>query len=318
MKQLEQRLHSSASPEPERPLSADFTARISGQLAGKPWPAKRRPKWKEYLQMKLHKPAIATAAILATVALGGTAYAAVGGINGIRAFFTSEQPTKDGGRIVQLGTHACPRVDAFNITNKNRTDYQPYYVRVKAGSKLSNQQIVHIIEGVCQADAEGTINGAAMQQIESRPENKDKLVAGYADSVVLAASKSSLTIRSEVPYYTKNSPEIHSVTQTYTHIDTNAVVIDQGKTVGFDTLTAGDHIAITYRPNDASGGMSEAVGPDKIDPDSVTIVAATRLTQAMQDYFNYSRYQAHDFEQVVPCSSTPSGYCNVEEYLKNK
>lgn len=319
MNKLDERLRS-GRPQPGRPLRAGFTDHIISQLDDDraPWPQKRRPQWKEYIQMKFHRPVIVTSAFVAALAVGGTAYAAVGGIGGIRAFFAGQQATRDGGRVIQVGTQACPRVDAFNITDKNRTGYQPYYVRVKPGSSLTNQQIVSIIQGVCEADAEGTVNSPAMQQVENRPENKGRLIGGYADSVITAVSADSLTIRSSMPYHTPQGPSIHTVVQTFRHIDPAAVVINQGKTEPFGILQVGDHISITYRMNDPASAADESQGPDKLDPDTVTIAAVTRLSQAMQDYFNYSTYQARDFEQVTPCSSNPSGYCNIEQYLQDK
>ncbi|HSX43272.1 MAG TPA: hypothetical protein VLF59_04250 [Candidatus Saccharimonadales bacterium] len=318
MKQLEERLRRSSTPLPRRPLSADFTARIVGGLEGKPRAPKQRPKWKEYIQMKLHKPAIVAASVLAVFAIGGTAYAAVGGISNIRAFFSGQTATRDGGRVIQIGTNACPRVDAFNITDKHRTDSRSYYVRVKPASTLTNQQVVSIIQGVCEADAEGTLNSAAMQQVEIHIADKDTLIGGYADSVITALGNSSITLRSDVPYASKNGSVVRTVTQTYRHIDPQAQVVDAGKIESLSTLHVGDHVSITYQPIDPSSDHSETLGPDKLDADTVRIVAVTRLSQAMQDYFNYSKYQAHDFEQVVPCSYSASGYCNLEEYLKNK
>jgi len=318
MKHLEERLRESSSPVPRCPLGADFTARIVDGLEGKPRIPKHRPKWKEYIQMKLHKPAVATAAFIAALTIGGTAFAAVGGISGIRAFFDGQTPMSDGGRVIQVGTQACPRVDAFNITDKNRKDHAIYYVRINPESKLTNQQVVRMVQGACEADAQGELNGKAMSEVANRPENKDKLVGGYVDSVITALSKGSITIRSDIPYYTKNGPDIHTVTQTFPHIDPQAVVIDEGTIKSFDTLRVGDHIAISYRAAGNALSHSATMGPDKIDPNAQIIVVATRLSKVMQEYFNYTKHNSHDFEQVTPCSYTSDGYCDLREYLQHK
>ncbi len=318
MNDIESRLQR-ASIRPRRELRSDFTSTVLASLNGAERPSRRRPKWKEYIQVKLlHKPAAFAAAVLATITIGGTAYAAVGGIDGIRALFGGEQRMNDGSRVVQVDTKACPHVSAFNITDKNRSSNGTYYFRIKPNSKFTNTQVVHMVQGYCEADQEGVLNGNVAAPIDQRPENKDTLVGDYADSVITAITPASLTIHSIIPYGTNSGVETHPVTRTFTHIDPNVVVINKGATEPFSSLKVGDHISISYRATGNALLHSETQPPDQLNPDEATVVIITRVSQHASEYYNFQKYNSKDFEEVKPCKSTPSGYCTISEYMTQK
>lgn len=319
MKDLDARLRSGA-PRPHRKLRANFTTTTLAVIEeGKKEP-RYRPKWKEYIQVKiLHKPLVATAAFAATLIIGGSAYAAVGGISGIRALFSGETTLANGDRIVKVDTQECPHIDAFNITNKARTSHDPIYYRIKAASKLTNSQVVDIVQGTCAADAEGQLGTSIMADIQNRPENKNQLVGGYANSVVTALSPTQLTVSYDMPVaYTNGVTQYRHATQTFTHIDPNAVVIYSGAKYSLSTLKVGDHIGITYRATGDALAHSETTAPDQVNTDEATVVVVSKLSKTMQDYYAYQRYNGSEFERVAPCDKDPSGYCDAATYLDQK
>lgn len=309
MNDVDSRLRRSGS-KPGRELGADFTTNVLASLDKK---TGRRPKWKEYIQVKFHKPAIVAASFAATMIVGGSAYAAVGGVSGIRALFGGQKDLGGGARIVQVDTQNCPRVDSFNIADPNRTTHGSYYYRIKAGSKLTNQQVVDMVKGACEADAEGAVNGKAVAALEMLPENKDKLVGGYADSVITAITPTTMTVRSAVPIGTSKGITVHTIVQKFEHIDPHAVVINNGVKEGMNTLKVGNHVAITYRAVGDALSHSETLAPDQIDASAQTVVIVTRISEHMRQYFDYTKYNYREFEQVAPCQTDPSGYCTANQ-----
>jgi len=315
MKSLEERLGISGAT-PSRPLSTDFTVNVMAALDKGAQAPKRRPQWKEYIQVKFtRKSATGLAVFLATLAVGGSAYAAVGGISGIRALFGGQKTLSDGSRIVTVHTQDCPHVDAFNIVDKERTANGTYYYKINADSKLTNAQVVHMVQGYCEADAESVVNGKAVQSIEARPENKNKLVGNYGDSVITALTPTTISLRSDESFRDVNNKIVsHTVNQAFGHIDPHAVVINRGKIESFSTLRVGDHVAVEYRATGDALSHSETIAPDQIDYSAQTVVIAIRVSQHMSEYYDYTKYNSKDFTQVVPCSKTAIGYCTVDQY----
>jgi len=317
MRDIETRLKNSRVT-PRRPLRPDFTVQTIAKIGeeGVKRPG-RRPKWKEYLQMKLlNKPAAALTAVVLAITIGGTAYAAVGGLSGITALFGGQEDAGGGARIVKVDTQNCPHVDAFNITDHQRSAHATYYFKIKPSSRLSNQQVVAMVQGYCEADAEGVVNGLAVQKIQSEPQNQNTLVGGYVDSVITALSSQSLTIRSVVPYYAPNGSVNHVITQTFTKFDPEFVVVNQGALQPFSSLKVGDHIAVSYRATGDALTHSETLPPDQVDASAQTLVYVTKVSTHSSEYYEYQKYHGAEFEQVTPCSKTTSGYCSVEEYYQ--
>jgi hypothetical protein len=319
MNNLDARLRRSMAA-PRRPLHANFTTQTLAKLESETTEPKYRPKWKEFIPVKLFsKPLFAASAAVAVVALGGSAYAAVGGISGIRALFAGETQLHNGARIVKVATENCPHINAFNITNKNRTPHDPVYYRIKPGSKLTNQQVVDTVQGSCEADAEGVNNGTIARAVAEQPENKNKLVGGYADSTISALSKDSITLTFDMPYGTpENVYTLRHIVQTFNHIDPAVTVIYNGTTIPFETLKIGDHVAISYRATGDALAHSETMPQDKLDTNQAAVVIITKLSKHMQDYFTYTKYNGKEFEQVAPCDKDPSGYCDAATYLDQK
>jgi hypothetical protein len=315
MNDFETRLQGGTA-KPRRSLREDFTSQTIAAIREQPHEPKYRPKWKEYIPVKLfHKPAAIGAAFALTIAIGGSAYAAVGGISGIKALFGGETPLSNGDRIVKVDTQACPHVNAFNVTNKNRTPNGSVYYRVKASSKLTNEQVVQVVQGYCEADSESTRNGSLAQTIVNLPENKDKTVAWYGDTTVTSVSTDHITVAFDM-YGTKGHPnELQHVVTTFNHIDPHAVVIHNGTKQTMADLKPGDHVGISYRAIGDALAHSETMPPDQLNTDETTVILVTKLSDNMKAYYSYSKYNGREFEQVAPCDKNPSGYCDAGEYL---
>ncbi len=307
-------------PRPGRQLSSNFTnetiARLRNGERSQP-----RPWWKEFIPVKfrtMHKPVLAGMACAVTLVAGGTTYAAVNGWN-VQTMFGGQKDLGNGQRIVKVDAKNCPHIDAFNITNKNRSSDSSYYYRIKPGVNLTNAQVVDVVTTTCEADAEGAASTPAHQAINAmlaEPENVGKVVGGYGDATVTELTASDITIQFATGGLNTRVKGV--TTQHFTHIDPAVVVTDGTALSTYSALKVGDHVFVQYRASGDALSHSETTSPDEVDASQQTVVGIQKLSPAMQKYFEdsamLSKY-SKDIEQVAPCTSQPSGYCTDAEYL---
>lgn len=311
MKDIEALLKQSSNPKPRRPLRANFTNNVTSYLAQNP-----RRSWRvTYMEIFMEwfkKPAAALAALAVVTMAGGTAYASVGGWPGVVALFGGEKTLADGSRIVQVDTKNCSMSNAFTVAEAGKQQNAWYY-RVKDGSKLTNDQIVEMVQGNCFVEAQVQFDQKVIHDaLNSNPLNKDRVVGGYIDSVVTAVSTQAISIESVIPYDT----ELKTVKQTFNHIAPDVLVYESPNKLTLADIKVGDHVSIKYRASGNALTHSETTAPDKINTNEQVVVMINKNTPAMTAAVNYLKYNGQEFEQVQPCSAHPSGYCNYEQFIK--
>jgi len=298
---------------PRRKLSAQFTHQVIHHLNEQPRQS-RLSYIKEFLQMKLiAKPAIALAAVIACVAIGSTSYAAVGGWSGIQALFGGEKKV-DNARIVTVDTHNCTITSALNIASHDKKAQSIYYYRVINGSKLTNKQIVQFVQGYCEGNDPAHSALDIQSELNKNPLNQGTVVGGYIDSVVTAISSSSISIRSDVP----TGDTIETFNQTFPRIDPNVIVYSGKQRLTLADIHVSDHIALSYRASGDALAHSETIRPDQIDTSAQVVVAISKNSPDLTAAVNYQKYNGKEFEQVTPCSTDASGFCNAEQYYSQK
>jgi hypothetical protein len=312
MNDLESRLQRAGS-RPLRELRSDFTDKVFADLtSGHERPPKRRPKWKEYIQMKIHKPVFASLAAAVVLTAGGTAYAAVNGWD-IHAMFGGERTVADG-RIVTVTTDECTMPTAFTMTSSDKGATK-YYYRVKAHSKLTNQQIVQTVRGNCNSQAQIARDSAVVKNaLDSNPLNKNTVVGYYLDNVITAITPTSISVRSVIPMNSQHK----TVDKTFSHIAADALVYSSPDVIQLSDLKVGDHVSLQYRATGDALAHSETLAPDQIDGSQQTVVTIIKLTADTVAASDYQKYNGNEFEQVVPCGYTADGYCNVVQYYEHK
>lgn len=267
---------------------------------------------KEFLQMKLiTKPAIALAAIVTCLAIGGTSYAAVGGWSGIQALFGGEKKV-DNARIVTVNTQHCTITSAFTITSKNKQQ-NTYYYKVINGSSLTNDQVIQMARGICENSTNPQTSFDVTSELNKNPLNQNAVVSDYVDSTVTAISNSSISITSDIP--TGNT--IKTFSQTFPQIDPQVIVYSGGQRLTLSDIHIGDHVALSYRASGDALKNSETISPDKIDTSAQVVVVIAKNSPDMTAAVNYQKYNGKEFEQVTPCAHDPSGYCNAEQYFSH-
>ncbi len=302
---------------PVRQLSSNFTSKTIARLGEGEEERFKRPWWKEYIPMRfIHKPALVGAACVVALIATGTTYAAVNGWN-VKTMFGGQQDLGNGVRVVRVDAANCPHVGAFNITDKNRVKSGSYYFKISHDSTLTNEQVVDMLDTTCQADAEGAANSQAAQAIGAvleKPENKNKVVGNYANEIVTAITKDSITVQ----FPTRGIGDTHMSTLTYKNFDP-AMLVTNGPLLGsYDVLKVGDHVTVVYRASGDALLHSETTAPGDVNTDQTVVVAIEKLSPSMQAYYEYQEHKGRDIVQVAPCDSNPTGYCTDAEYLNRQ
>jgi len=306
---IEQLLKKSGNAKPKRPLSSDFTNKITNHLAANPRPS--RFGWlKEIFNMKwFTKPAIALSALAFLVIAGGTAYASVGGWSGIIALFGGQKVLSNGDRIVQVDAKNCNYVSAFTVTQGNKKVDSVYY-RVKMGSKLTNEQVVQLVQGKCYADDQAKFDQGVLQSLYSNPLNKDKLVGGYADAAVKAITDSSISFEFVLPV----GNELKTIKQTFNNIAPDVMVYQSPNKISWKDIKVGDRVSFSYRASGEALTHSETISPDKVKTDEQVLVFINKNTPEYSEAIDFQKYNGSEFEEVKPCSNQSDGYCNYAQF----
>lgn len=310
MNDIEKLLNKSGSAKPRQALRADFTQSITNYIASRPR-KKGLAYIKELFTMKLFaKPALAVAAIVMVIAvLSGTAYATVAGWPGVIAIFDGQHDLPGGDRVVQVDTKNCKFITAFNVADPNKKEEKVYY-RVKEGSKLTNEQVVQIVQGNCFVQEQADFDMQVVQTaLNSNPLNKDRVVGGYVDSLVIAISDTSISLESTWPI----GSELKTIQQTFNHIAPDVLVYQSPNRLTLRDIKVGDHVSISYRASGNALLKSESISPADINPDEQVVVMINKNSPDLTAAINYQKYNGSEFEQVVPCDTQPSRYCTLGE-----
>jgi len=314
MKDIEELFARSGGPKPRRPLRADFTHNVMERVGERP-NRRRIARILEIRYMKFFtKPLIATAAITVAVVAGGTAtFAAVGGWPGVSAIFGGQHNLPNSDRIVRVDTDNCIDPHALNMPDveKQQNKHNTEYYKLKAGSKLTNDQVVRMVRGNCFTQQQAAYDQNALQAaLDKNPLNKNAVVGGYIDSEVTAISDTSISITSVIPYNT----ELRTVKQTFNHIDPDVFVYQSPNKLSLKDIKVGDHVSVKYRATGDALSHSETIKPDQINTDEQIIVAIFKNTADATAAVNYEKYNGSEFVQVASCDHD-GGYCTYEQLL---
>jgi len=153
-----------------------------------------------------------------------------------------------------------------------------------------------------------------MDELNKDPLNRGTVVGGYIDNTVTAIGSSGISIHSEIPV----GDTIEKIDRTFPQIDPHVIVYSGNERLTLADIHVGDHISFSYRASGDALTHSENIRPDQIDPSTQVIVAISKNSPDLTAAVKYQKYNGKEFEQVIPCSIDPSGYCNTEQYLSHK
>jgi hypothetical protein len=314
MKDIDKLLEANA-PVPKRELGADFTATTLAKLAdGKPT---KLGRIKETFTMRFatfaraHKPAAIAAAVIGLIVISGTATAATVGWPNVLALFAGQKTFTDGSRVIKVETKNCQFVTALNVTKQRTGKDGEYYYRIKADSKLTNEQVTSMVQGQCDMEAEAQLNMDALKAVIG--EHNTSYIGAYVDNTITAISPTSVSIAFDMPVSSNDGTSYHHTELTFNHIDPNVLILDMGEHKVWSDLKVGDHIAFSYRAIGDALSHSEDMPLWKLNTDEATIAIVMKnpsdVTQALQ----FQRYHGTEIEEVTPCDKQPDGYCTIQE-----
>lgn len=315
MKDIETLLKQNGSAKPKRALRPNFTNDITNYLAEHPrLSLAARLKETKIMKLKLFtKPAIAVFALALLVITGGGVYAAVGGWPGIQSIFSGQKILQSGDRVVKVDTKNCSYISPFTIGQQNKQVDSVYY-RVKASSKLSNDQVVQLVLGNCFAEEQAKFDQRVVNDILfANPLNKDRVIGGYADSLVTAITSSSITIKSVMPV----NQQLETFEQTFSNIAPDVLVYQSPNKLTWNDIKVGDRVSIKYRASGEALTKSETMPLSQVKPEEQVLVMVNKNTPEYSTAISYQKYNGSEFEEVTPCGNA-DGYCNYEQFVSKQ
>lgn len=235
--------------------------------------------------MKLvHKPLLATLGVALAIGIGGTTYAAVGGLGNITALFGGSKSINSTTRIVTVDVKNCLDVNALNITAQESHANTSRYYQVKADSHLSDQEVVDLVQSVCRSSYNPANELATLKAIYNQPQNKGALF-GNAKGTVVAITNSSIDIK--VSGSTTRSHQ--DFVEHITNLDPQLTVFDgNGTQTTLANIHVGDQVYSQYRATDGSAANTESSPLDQVDWSKQTLVTLIKQSPdaAAYDHFN--------------------------------
>jgi len=270
---------------------------------------------RESIYMKLmHKPIFAVLTAAVVVGLGGTTYAAIGGIDSITALFGGAKQLPSS-RIVKVDLQNCHDVNAFNVVTGTGKGNAPRYYEVQANAHVSDQQMVSMARSICRASYNPQMQQSALASIQNMPQNRDKLV-GNAEGTIVALTGHSMDIRVSGNVTSDRQPFV----EHFTSLDPELAVFDaSGMQQKLPTLQVGDVVYSEYRASGDALVSSETMPLNRIDWSKQTLVVVFKQSPDAAVYDQYQKLVSnHSVQQVVPCHATASGYCTFEQLQQAK
>lgn len=300
-------------PNPRRGLNPDFTKRVITEVQERPLTDSFTTTCKKVIAMNVRKPTIVVASFVAMlIVLGGTAYATTEGFTQLPSFlsaiFRSDTPVADtdGDRIVTIDTKVCTIEHWDEAAQQLSRENSTFYYLIHKSSKLTNEQVTQMVQGNCEFADVTTADRGVMAELEQlNSANKNSIIGGYVNDKITVLTPTSLSLRTEMNY----NGEIKTIDSTYTHIDPAVIVADSSGKLMWDNLKVGDSVAVKYRASGDALAHSESILSWQNDTEHMTVVYVYKNSPNVAASFDYTKYYGIDFEQVIPCTGKPSGYC---------
>jgi len=303
MKNLENLLFKH-TPKPTRQLSSNFTHNVIAEIK-----SRQKQSRLDSLATALRLPAfskIGVALFAGVILVSGTAVAiALWPKPTVTPTITKSLPS--GNHIVGVDAENCQYFKALDGTATQPTSDKLYY-EVRQGSKLTDQQIIDTVQGVCE---ENISNNAVSAIVKQLPKNVPGMLSTEAYTIS-AISKNSITVTLDSHYnsalYT-TKPNL-----TYTHFSTNLLTYNENSKVTYSNFKVGDTIKMVVQ--DTSGKSSEA--QDNYNPlnhpETITVLAIIKIPALTADPSTFYTAVGKDIVRVESCANSPSGYCRAYEF----
>jgi hypothetical protein len=281
--------------KPKRPLKPDFTRNTLGLSVSS-------SRGSFFLWQKLrHAPALAL--VIAVLLLSGTVYAATHWPE-ITAKFSSKTSLPSGNRIIGVDTTNC---NYFQVHDKPVPTNEKVYYEIKKDSSLTDDQVVSMVQGICEENAVTDIMNQIVQ-----PYIKQGLGKGMTGEFRLeTVAKDSITV-SESPAFAPQGAKLESYTY---NIDSGIKVYDAKESIELSDLRPGDSISLLVKDTHPLPSEGDPNSPNHWkDSDLITVLAIVRTPQITGSPMTFLTHLGKDFVRTEPCNSNPSGFCRAYDF----
>ncbi|HYG83876.1 MAG TPA: hypothetical protein VD907_03290 [Verrucomicrobiae bacterium] len=299
MKDIDTLLERGKAPSPRRALSKDFTANVIAGIATKP----EKRSWWQTLQgafrMKLmQKPMMLVTAIAAVITLSGTAYALTNW-PAISTMISGQKELKSGNRVVKVEAENCEYTKSINGDPHNKVAYY----EVKKDSKLSNEQVVAMIQGICE---ENVMNKIVNEQSKNLHEalKGTKSVTSTRLMQVQAINDTSITLKTDPKYSDQR-------TITY-QLAPSLKAFNYDAPSSLESIKAGDTVSVVL--SDSRNISTEKQGyTEDLNTIAVEVIVELKPLTGNPDTFYHNL--GTEFVRVEP-SKDGEGFTRVYDFHK--
>ncbi|HEX6258537.1 MAG TPA: hypothetical protein VFZ48_03590 [Candidatus Saccharimonadales bacterium] len=299
MTDIEELLQQGAAPKPQRPLRADFTNRIIEGIETRPKKLSWIDRLRGVVHMKLvHKPMMVIATVGAVLAIGGTAFALTNWPT-ISTMISGEKTLKSGNRVVKIEAENCEYTKSLDGSQNNSTAYY----EIKKDSKLSNEQVVAMIQGICE---EQRMNNLVNKQLRAQHEalKGKRSVLGSRMMKVEAISSKSMTLSYDAKYS-------HADKQTYA-VSPSVQVFAYDTPSQLQNIKVGDAVAVVTSD---SRMISRETPGYKEDPSTMRVEAIIELSALTGNPDDFYHKLGSEFVRTEPAKNG-DGFTRVYDFSR--
>lgn len=326
MKNVKDLLVNSRGPRPSRPLNPDFTGRVTRAIAQ---PQKQLQWWTRYLQIfsfkLVSKPLLALLVLASMAVTGGSVYAVVSNWPQPLAKLRNETVLASGNRIVAVDINNCASDDQPSDGRIKVDGPSTTYYEIKKDSKLTNEQVVEMVQAICEETiVEHALNAIVRQRYGDLGKPG---IATKSGVIVKAVTDRTITFGYDPAWFADAEPAwvpskgefFHFEAPedvTFSRLSPDLRVLDSSKVITLTDLRPGDSVKVLYRDEYSPGGEGGSDWYPWSNPDKIVIEAVAR-TKPGAPAMHFYRLLTSDFVRVEPCKESPTGFCRAYKFIKD-
>ncbi|HSX07137.1 MAG TPA: hypothetical protein VLG92_05455 [Candidatus Saccharimonadia bacterium] len=284
---------------PQQLLPNNFT---EGVLMGI---KKNKPaNWTDKLAARLHTK-LGIGVISGALLLSGTAAALVlwptPSVNK-----TALKPLPSGNHIIGYDAKNCDYFGTAEGNQPTQMDEKVYY-EVRANSKLTDTQLQTSLQGVCEENLSNDAIGVVEKSLP-----KGRQGDSSPAYTITGISADSIMVSLDSHYATTNF--VTKPNQTYHRFDSSLVVYDESNPGSFSDLKVGDTVKMITKDT-STPPLSPTYEPAN-HPENQIVEAIVKIPALTADPSDFYKGVATDFVRVEPCTTSPSGFCRMYDFVK--
>lgn len=307
MKNIESMLKQKA-PKPNRSLNVNFTENVMNTIKKD----KRPSRTSELLTAMRRRRVIGIpmTAFAGLVLVGGTAAAiALWPTPKVTPTITKTLP--NGNRIVGVNATDCQYFSSLDGTANKPTNENIYY-EVRKDSKLTDEQIRSMVQGICEENVSNNAISAIIKQLGVSSETRG--IQSTEAFVVNAIDDKNITVSMD-PHYNHalftTKPNL-----TYTRFSNKLIVKDGNVKASYKDLKVGDTVKMVVQDMSGKSTETEENHNPLNHPENIVILAILKIPALTADPGSFYEDIGKNMVRLEPCNTDLSGFCRAYEFLR--